>query len=142
MRSAILRTRWMPRPPARRASIGASTSTGAAAVGSNGGAASIIRRVTSAPSRPRRISTSLVARGLPWYAAPFRDILGIVRGRTIYFRPGVCDTATVQGLALLAHELVHVGQYRSGMTAWRYLLELAWRGYRRHHREIPAHALE
>lgn len=84
----------------------------------------------------------IVTRGLPWYMAPFRDVLGLVRGRTIYFRPDACDTGTVEGLAMLAHELVHVGQYRCGMTARRYLLELMWRGYRRHPREMPAHALE
>lgn len=80
--------------------------------------------------------------GLPWYMAPLGQVIGLTRGRTIHFRRGACDTRTADGLALLAHELVHVGQYRSGMTAWSYLLELAWRGYRRHRRELPAYGLE
>jgi Domain of unknown function (DUF4157) len=40
----------------------------------------------------------------------------------IYFRPGVYNASTTEGIALLGHELVHVGQYRNGMTTLSYLL--------------------
>lgn len=39
----------------------------------------------------------------------------------IYFRPGVYDPTTIDGLATLGHELMHVGQYRNGMTLAKYL---------------------
>jgi len=42
--------------------------------------------------------------------------IGQNRPFTVHFRPGVYDPTTVDGLAQLAHELVHVGQYRNGMT--------------------------
>src|SRR5260370_40463923 len=45
---------------------------------------------------------------------------GITRGNDIYFRPGVYDPSTIKGLAKLGHELVHVGQYRNGMTWAQY----------------------
>lgn len=32
----------------------------------------------------------------------------------IYIRPGEYDETTIDGIALLGHELVHVGQYRTG----------------------------
>jgi hypothetical protein len=34
----------------------------------------------------------------------------------------VYDASTSTGIALLGHELVHVGQYREGMTAVSYLI--------------------
>ena len=45
----------------------------------------------------------------------------IARGTHIYFRAGAYDSARPSGLALLGHELVHVGQYRGGMTWLHYL---------------------
>ncbi len=45
----------------------------------------------------------------------------IARGRHVYFRPGIYDPSRPEGLALLGHELVHVGQYRGGMTWLSYL---------------------
>jgi uncharacterized protein RhaS with RHS repeats len=47
---------------------------------------------------------------VPWYLG--KDYAGITRGNDIYFRPGVYDPSTIDGLAVLGHELVHVGQYR------------------------------
>jgi hypothetical protein len=49
------------------------------------------------------------------------DFEGITRGNDIYFRPGVYDPTTVEGLAKLGHELVHVGQYRNGLTWAKYV---------------------
>jgi hypothetical protein len=76
---------------------------------------------------------------VPWYLAA--RFAGITRGRHIYFRPGVYRAGTVEGLALLGHELVHVGQYRAGMNALKYLLA-SWRGYRNNLYEIPAFTLQ
>jgi hypothetical protein len=56
---------------------------------------------------------------VPWYLG--KDYAGITRGNNIYFRPGVYDASTIDGLAMLGHELVHVGQYRNGMTWLSYL---------------------
>jgi hypothetical protein len=44
-------------------------------------------------------------------------------------------------LALLGHELVHVGQYRNGMTALSYLCA-AVLGYRRNRYEQEAYAVQ
>lgn len=57
---------------------------------------------------------------VPWYLG--KDFAGITRGNDIYFRAGVYDAGTTEGIALLGHELVHVGQYRNGMTTLDYLL--------------------
>lgn len=59
---------------------------------------------------------------VPWYFHLVRqDFQGITRGNDIYFRPGVYDPTTVAGLATLGHELVHVGQYRNGLTWAEYV---------------------
>lgn len=56
---------------------------------------------------------------MPWYAFGWVD--GMTIGNDIYIRnPNECFN-TPQGLALLGHELVHVGQYRNGMTQIGYL---------------------
>lgn len=49
------------------------------------------------------------------------DMAGITRGNDIYFRPGQYEEGTDAGTAILGHELVHVGQYREGMTWVSYL---------------------
>lgn len=64
---------------------------------------------------------------VPWYL-PGR-FTAITRGSRVYFRPGACRTDTAQGLALLAHELVHVGQYRLGATWLTFLLSYLRHGY-------------
>jgi RHS repeat-associated protein len=70
------------------------------------------------------------------------DMAGITRGNDIYFRPGVYEGGTVAGTALLAHELVHVGQYRNGMTWYKYLWSTR-KGYSEDSKyEKPAYALE
>lgn len=56
---------------------------------------------------------------VPWYLGS--GFSGITRGNDVYFRPGVYDANTTRGSALLGHELVHVGQYRNGMTALSYI---------------------
>ncbi len=76
---------------------------------------------------------------VPWYLP--RRFVGIARGVHIHFRAGVYDSNTAEGIALLGHELVHVAQYRTGMTAWRYLWS-ALRGYHRCKYERAAFAVQ
>ena len=53
-----------------------------------------------------------------------KDYEGITRGNDIYFRPGIYDPTTIEGLATLGPQLVHVGQYRNGMTWAKYVWAL------------------
>jgi RHS repeat-associated protein len=56
---------------------------------------------------------------VPWWLG--KDYESITLKNDIYFRPGIYDPSTIDGLATLGHELVHVGQYRNGMTRASYL---------------------
>jgi RHS repeat-associated protein len=76
---------------------------------------------------------------VPWYLGKGYD--GITRGNNIYFRSGVYDPSTVEGLALLGHELVHVGQYRNGLT-WLKYLRASRHGYDKNPYEPPANDVE
>jgi RHS repeat-associated protein len=60
--------------------------------------------------------------GLPWFTAINPDVIATTVGNNIYMRPGVYKPNTPEGLALLGHELAHVGQYQSGMNVPMYLL--------------------
>jgi hypothetical protein len=64
---------------------------------------------------------------VPWYLP--RRFTAIVRGWHVYLRSNAYIAGTVTGIALLGHELIHVGQYRRGMTAAAYLWS-ARAGYR------------
>jgi len=75
----------------------------------------------------------------PWYLP--RRYIGITRGNVIYFRPGAYDPTTPSGIALLGHELVHVGQYRRGET-WLSFIWSYRRGYERSSLERPAYELQ
>ncbi len=63
---------------------------------------------------------------MPFYAPQWAS--GITRGNDIYFRNPDKKFCTPNDLADLAHELVHVGQYRWGMT-WASYLIASRRGY-------------
>ncbi len=76
---------------------------------------------------------------VPWYLGKGYD--GITRGNNIYFRSGVYDPSTAGGLALLGHELVHVGQYRNGLT-WLKFLRASRHGYDKNPYEPPADDVE
>ena len=76
---------------------------------------------------------------VPWYLG--QDFEGITRGNDIYFRPGVYDSTTPAGIAVLGHELVHVGQYRGGMNWLEYLWSTR-HGYANSKYEIPAYAMQ
>src|SRR5882757_9775195 len=76
---------------------------------------------------------------VPWYLP--RRFGAIVRGNDIYFRSDVYAGDTAAGLALLGHELTHVGQYRTGMTAVRYLCSVM-RGYMNSRYEKAAYGVQ
>ena len=65
---------------------------------------------------------------VPWYLP--RRYCAIVRGNNVYVRAGVPSLHGQGWLGLLGHELTHVGQYRRGMTAFKYLCSAIF-GYRR-----------
>jgi hypothetical protein len=85
---------------------------------------------------PELLKAVTVVEGrVPFWLRP--DMRGVTLGLRIYFRPGAYCVQSAQGIELLAHELVHVQQFLSGMTLWRY----AWasrRGYRRNPYEVAA----
>jgi hypothetical protein len=64
---------------------------------------------------------------------------GLTIGNGIYFHSGVYDAGTLEGIALLGHELTHVGQYRNGLTVAGYLWSTL-HGYRNSYYEQEAYA--
>lgn len=72
-----------------------------------------------------------------------KDVAAITLGNKIYIRPGEYDPTTIDGLALLGHELVHVGQYRTGeLTRSKYIRELMKHGSGTKNKyEAPAYAM-
>lgn len=56
---------------------------------------------------------------VPWWLRP--SMQAVVVYHRIYFRPGVYQPNTPQGIALLGHELTHVSQFLHGMTILKYL---------------------
>jgi len=67
-----------------------------------------------------------------------QGLRGITTGNDIYFRPNAYDPTTIEGLAKLGHELVHVGQFRNGMTWAKYVWALR-HGYDDNPHEKPAY---
>ena len=80
---------------------------------------------------------------VPWWFKN-KDATAVTDHNNIYFRYGEYDPTTVEGLAELGHELVHVGQYRRGeLTKLKYLMEAARHGSDRKNKyEKPAYDLE
>lgn len=68
-----------------------------------------------------------------------KNMCAVVLGTRIYFREGVYQFNTRNGIELLAHELTHVEQYLSGMTVLKYLWA-SRRGYRKNPYEVEAYA--
>jgi hypothetical protein len=68
-----------------------------------------------------------------------RNMCAVVLGHRIFLRPGAYHANTLQGIALLGHELTHVSQFLHGMTIMRYLWSCRY-GYRHSHYEIEAYA--
>ena len=73
---------------------------------------------------------------MPFYAPSWAT--GITRGNTIYFRNPKQEFITAADLGLLAHELVHVGQYAQGMT-WISYLWSTKNGYENSEYEVDAY---
>lgn len=70
------------------------------------------------------------------------DMAGTTRGNDIYFRPGAYQQGIVDGIGILGHELVHVGQYRNEMTWYKYAWE-SRKGYDENNKyEKPAYHTE
>jgi hypothetical protein len=90
------------------------------------------------PQEDLRSAINHTAR-VPWYLP--RRFGAVVRGNHIYFRPGTYAEDSPAGIALLGHELTHVGQYRNGMTAVSYLCS-ALRGYMNSRFEKAAYAVQ
>jgi hypothetical protein len=82
-----------------------------------------------------RVCTNKVPRWLS------KKYIAVTLENRIYMRPGVYESGSIRGLAVLGHELVHVGQYRTGMTRFKYLWACR-RGYARNPYEPAAYALE
>ena len=73
---------------------------------------------------------------VPFWLRPC--MLGVTLGTRIHFRSGAYHPDTLDGIELLGHELVHVRQFRDGMTVWGYLWACR-RGYRRNRYEVEAY---
>jgi RHS repeat-associated protein len=72
---------------------------------------------------------------VPWWLGS--DMRAVTLGDDIYIRSGQYDPQSSGGIALLGHELVHVVQFRIGMTIPSYLLGSVL-GYDRNRYERPA----
>jgi hypothetical protein len=76
---------------------------------------------------------------MPFYADWAIDASAITRGNDIYVKDPTWTFTEPHSLSVLAHELVHVGQYRNGMTWLTYLGSAIPDGYSRNNRfEAPA----
>jgi RHS repeat-associated protein len=76
---------------------------------------------------------------------PFpKDAVGVTVNYNIFFRKGAYDPGRTQGIALLAHELFHVDQYRTGvMTPFSYVREALRHGSGMENKyEAPAYEFE
>lgn len=58
--------------------------------------------------------------GTPFWAP--RNARGVTVGNDIYFKKSAYNQSTPDGVALLGHELFHVGQFRDGMEGLDYVL--------------------
>jgi hypothetical protein len=78
---------------------------------------------------------------VPWWL--FKENRCVTIGNDIYCRLGEYNPCSPEGLALLGHELFHVGQYRNGMTVLSYIIEDGLsEGGRKNPLEIPAYLLQ
>jgi hypothetical protein len=84
-------------------------------------------------------SARIHSNGLPWYTRIFPSVVGTTPPGTsdIYFKRGAYDPGTPEGLALLGHELVHVGQWRTEPSTGIMIYLLHSGRY-----ETPAYALQ
>lgn len=79
--------------------------------------------------------------GTPWWTR--NDAEAVTLGNDIYFKSKAYSPFTPSGLALLGHELIHVGQFRQGMTYLDYIAESILHGTGMKNRyEIPAYRMQ
>ena len=73
-----------------------------------------LRRILAPHFPALDLSEVRIHRHIPWYVKRFAVIApaAYTRGRNIYFAPDCYDPRSVEGVALIAHELVHCQQYR------------------------------
>jgi hypothetical protein len=90
-----------------------------------------------APFIPKRDldNAEIIIGKMPWYTPDWTE--AIVRGNKIYFRDPNQTFNTPEDLALLGHELVHVGQYAEGMN-WASYIWSARKGYKKDPYEVQA----
>jgi hypothetical protein len=90
---------------------------------------------------PEDLTSAVLHLGrVPWYLP--RRFCAVVRGTDVYFRSPACDQdGGPAWIAMLGHELTHVGQYRKGMTAFGYLCSTVF-GYKRSRFEREAFAVQ
>ncbi|PPD52469.1 MAG: hypothetical protein CTY12_06475 [Methylotenera sp.] len=81
--------------------------------------------------------TRIVDGHTPFWLWP--SMCAVVLQQKIYFRAGYYQPSTLQGIALLGHELTHVEQFLQGMTIWHYLWECR-HGYVKNRYEVAAYA--
>jgi hypothetical protein len=72
--------------------------------------------------------------GLAVLPGIFADPAGVTDYNDIYFQKDAYNPGTPQKLGLLGHELVHVGQFRNGMSIPSYAFTFYWK-------EKPAYAM-
>ncbi|HKY04175.1 MAG TPA: DUF4157 domain-containing protein [Blastocatellia bacterium] len=66
-----------------------------------------------------------VREGIPWYV-PMKAAAYTDRDK-IYFAPGAYDPYSIEGIALIGHEIMHILQYREyGTWRFRYCYGKAW----------------
>ncbi len=66
-----------------------------------------------------------VQEGIPWYV-PMKAVAYTDRHK-IYFAPGSYDPYSIEGIALIGHEIIHMLQYAEhGTWRFRYCYAKAW----------------
>jgi hypothetical protein len=93
-----------------------------------------------------------VREGIPWYVP--MNVVAYTNRNHIFFARGRYDPDSLEGIAVIAHELAHCAQYKS-YGAWRFRvlyaghwlrgLWLYWsfdKAYSRNHFEVAARAVE
>ena len=73
-----------------------------------------------------------VREGLPWYV--LMDATAYADRNYIYFAPGMYDPYSIEGIAVLGHEITHSAQYKE-IGTWKFRALYLWewlRGFYRH----------
>ncbi|HVG18839.1 MAG TPA: DUF4157 domain-containing protein [Blastocatellia bacterium] len=66
-----------------------------------------------------------IREGLPWYV--LMNVIAYADRNHIYFAPGRYDPDSVEGIAIIAHELAHCAQYKNhGVWRFRVMYVSSW----------------